>query len=214
LGFEVVFGPSQERARLVQTQSIANYFNDISLYSWSNGRWLNLYNKGSVSNYNGGMDSVAVDAGERRLLTDSPLPLSCTVVRLGGAGAAVYAVGYRPDDIHSSRGNEPFAYVIHKTHDAAEVWRGVKVMAASGTASGVTWTKMQDTWSNPAYHDSADNRILPDVVFIGYSLVLPSDCVATVDDEIRMKKSIYVIKSMHDLNDIRIALSHRKETPT
>ena len=195
----------------MQTRTVANYFNSIPLFAWSSGRWLDLRNKGSVSNYSGGMGSASVDAGERRLVTDTPLPLSCAVVRLGRTGAVAYAVGYRPDTIHSEDGNEPFAYVLHRVHDAVGVWRPSKVPSAAGPAGAITWTKVQDSWTNPAYHDSADNPIFKDTVFIGYSCVLPSDCVATVDDELRTRGGIYVIKSMHDLNDIRVALSHRKE---
>jgi hypothetical protein len=198
----------------MQTRQIANYFNSIPLFMWSSGTWLDLRNKGAVSNFAGGMSAVATDVGERRLTTDLPLPLSCTVVRLGRAGAAAYAVGYRPDVIHSSEGNEPYSYILHKAHDAVEVWRPVKTISAAGTASSIVWTKMQTTWSNPAYTDSNNNPIFKDTIFIGYSVVLPSDCVANVDDELRMKDGIYVIRSIHDLNDIRVALSHRKELPS
>jgi hypothetical protein len=197
----------------MQTRTIANYFNSVPLFSWSNGTWLDLRNKGAVSNFYGGMDAVSVDAGERRLVTDLPLPMSCAVVRLGRTGASPYAVGYRPDVVHSSSENEPFSYILHRVHDVTEVWRGVKTISAAGTASSVTWTKVQTTFSNPCYTDSNNNPIFKDTVFIGYSLVLPSDCIANVDDELRLKDGIYVIRSIHDLNDIRVALSHRKELP-
>ena len=195
----------------MQTRTVANYFNSIPLFAWSSGRWLDLRNKGSVSNYSGGMGSASVDAGERRLVTDTPLPLSCAVVRLGRTGAVAYAVGYRPDTIYSEDSNEPFSYILHRVHDVTEVWTPVKTVSAAGTASSVTWTKVQTTWSNPCYTDSNNNPIFKDTIFIGYSCVLPSDCIATVDDELRTRGGVYVIKSMHDLNDIRVALSHRKE---
>jgi hypothetical protein len=198
----------------LQTKTIADFFNDIPLYSWSNGRWLDLRNKGSASNYNGGIDAVSVDAGERRLVADLPLPYACTVVRLGHTGAEAYAVGFRPDAVHSGHGNESFSYIIHRAHDTTEVWRATKSVSASGVPGAVVWVKVQTTFSNPAYHDSDNNRIFPDAVFTGYTVVLPSDCTATVDDELRTAKGTYVIKSIHDLNAVRIALSHKKDLPT
>jgi hypothetical protein len=194
--------------------SVANYFNRTPLYGWNGTKWVDLKRRGSVSVITGGMTAPAADRGERRLLSDSPLPPTTYVVRVGNlAISPAYIVGLRGDPVASPNHEEPFSYIVHLAHDLLDIYHPVKELAASGTPRSITWTKVQTIHTNIVYESSPENKLLDSTVFPTYTLSLAANCLADTEDEIRSATHVYTIKNLYSVNELVVASCTRKKVP-
>lgn len=196
----------------------ATYFARTPLSRYTGGMWVGLGVLGALSSFSSGQTALALNAGERRLVTNKPLPASATVIRFdpkfGGYGghSEAYLVGSR------EAYGQP-AMFVHRAPQALEIWHPQKTSGRpNGPVAAVTWTLQEATFGNPNYAGPQISRegyevpaVINDTVFAAYTVTLPSDSTCDTEDEIRTTGYTFVVQNLYRLNSLLVATCSRKK---